>query len=396
MKEDYNRQYDERELRALLREQVQEMDDVSREEENYQRDPRRATRQETAATKHTKKKKHTGIKVLACIILFLGVTLGVLIGTKPGRKAIYTVAGNYIFREVERDDDATNFMNEHNKGEIVGKREEGVQNYLLFGLEEINGGGRSDTMMIASVNMNNGTIKLTSLMRDSYVEIPGWKSTKLNAAYSHGGVKSLVDTIESNYKIHIDGYASVNFESFEKIVDQMGGVTIKLSAKEANYLNRTNYISNPEYRNVVEGVNHLNGNQLLGYCRVRKVATLGGEDGEKIRTDSDYGRTVRNRRAMQALFDKFKSLNMFKMLTTANDCMGYVTTSLTKEQIRDIIEVIVENKVDTVEQFRLPVDGMFKDPVKYNGTTYPLVYDWDKNIAELYKFIYGEEKTTAQ
>ncbi len=378
----YNRHYDERELRAILSEQVREIGDSESEQDNYQQDTRRSAKQETAATK-TKKKKHTGIKVFACITLLFAIAIVFLVGTKPGRKAIYAVAGNYIFEEVVRDEDATTFMNEHNEKEPVGKKEEGVKNYLLFGLEEIKGGSRSDTMMIASVNMNTGTIKLISLMRDSYVDVPGWKSTKLNAAYGHGGVKLLIDTIEANYKLHIDGYASVNFESFEKIVDSIGGVTIELGAKEAKYLNRTNYISNPEYRNVVEGVNVLNGNQLLGYCRVRKVATLGG-------ANNDYGRTVRHRRAMSAIFEKFKSLNIFTMFSTANDCMGYVTTSLTSQQIREIIEVVVENKITSVEEFRLPVDGMFNDPKSYNGTSYPLVYDWDKNIAELYKFIYED------
>lgn len=378
----YNRQYDERELRAMLSEQIREMDDSDLEQENYERDARKGVNKEIAATK-TRKKKHTGLKVLACVIVLLAAVIGFLVGTKPGRKAIYTAASNYIFQEVVRDEEATSFMNEHNKGEIVGKKEEGIKNYLLFGLEEINGGSRSDTMMIASVNMKTGTIKLVSLMRDSYVDVPGWKSTKLNAAYGHGGVKLLIDTIETNYKVHIDGYASVNFESFEKIVDSIGGVTIELGAKEAKYLNKTNYISNPNYRNVVEGKNLMNGNQLLGYCRVRKVATLGG-------ANNDYGRTVRQRRAMSAIFEKTKSLNIFQMFSTANDCMGYVTTSLTSDQIRDIIEVVVENKITAVEEFRLPVDGMFDDPKSYQGTTYPLVYDWDKNIAELYKFIYED------
>ena len=87
------------------------------------------------------------------------------------------------------------------------------------------------------------TLKLTSLLRDSYVEIPGYKANKLNSAYSKGGVDLLIETIEKNYKIHIDGYASVNFEAFEKLVDMLGGVTIELGKEEAAYLNKTNYIS---------------------------------------------------------------------------------------------------------------------------------------------------------
>lgn len=97
----------------------------------------------------------------------------------------------------------------------------------------------------------------------------------------------MVDTIEKNYKVQIDGYVSVDFKSFEKIVDLLGGVTIELGKEEAQYLNKTNYISQKKNRNVKKGVNHLNGNQVMGYVRVRKVKTLGG-------VNNDYGRIVRD------------------------------------------------------------------------------------------------------
>lgn len=383
MSDKYNNSgFDEDDLKAMLSNQVQEqMDETAATRQGTGRNGNRQPQRGTG--KKAKKKKRTGLKVFLSILLLLAVAAGVLIGTKSGRNAVYTMAGNYIFKGVDRNDEATQFMEEHNQGEIVGKQEEGVANYLLFGIEEIGGARNTDSMMIASVNMITGTIKLTSLMRDSYVSVPGWKSTKLNAAYAHGGASLLIDTIEQNYKIHIDGYASVNFESFEKIVDSLGGVTIELGAKEANYLNKTNYISNPEYRTVTEGVNKLNGNQVLGYCRVRKVETLGG-------ARYDYGRTLRQRRAMSAIFDQFKSLSIFSMFSTANTCMSYVTTSLTADQIKQIIEVVVENKVTDIDMLRLPVDGMFDSPKKYESTTYPLVYDWDKNINELYNFVYGD------
>ena len=372
--------YDDRELRAMLSEQVQEQ-----MQENERGDGFVKARQEVAATRTRKgKKKRTGLKVFLGILLVFIVVIGFFVATKPGRKAIYTMAGNYIYDKLERNEEASSFMDQHNQGDTVGRKEAGIANYLLFGIEEINGARNTDSMMIATVNSKEGSIKITSLMRDSYVSVPGWKSTKLNAAYAKGGASLLIQTIEENFKIHIDGYAHVNFESFEKIVDTLGGVTIELGKKEAKYLNRTNYISNPEYRNVVAGENVLNGNQLLGYCRVRKVETLGG-------ANNDYGRTVRHRRAMSAIFDQFKSLNILSMFSKANECMGYVTTSLTSDQIKQMIEVIIENKISSIETLRLPVDGMFDDPKSYQGTTYPLVYDWDKNISELYKFIYGEE-----
>ena len=378
--------YDESELRSMLSEQIQEQMYQEASGEGYREGMKSSDEAASAMEvkrKRKGKKKHKGLKCLLIVLLVFTAVGAFLIGTKPGRQLIYSAAGKYVFQEVLRDDEAIAVMNQHSAGEIVGRKEKGVVNYLLFGIEEINGAKNTDSMMIASVNFAKKEIKLVSLMRDSYVEVPGWKSTKLNAAYAKGGASLLISTIEANYKIHIDGYAFVNFESFEAIVDSIGNITIELGEKEAKYLNKTNYISNPKYRNVKPGINQLNGNQVLGYCRVRKVATLGG-------VNNDYGRTLRQRRALSAIFDKVKTLNIIAMFSTASECMGYVTTSLTSSQISDLIELVVEERITQIDTLRLPVDGMFRDPKSYKGTTYPLVYDWEDNIDELYKFIYGE------
>ncbi|WP_312369195.1 LCP family protein [Lachnoclostridium sp.] len=329
-----------------------------------------------------KKKKKTNKVLKRCLAAFIivGSLFLLIFGTRFGRGLLYHMASSYVYGALDHDDEATEAMNQNNNV-IVGRQEDGVLNILLYGIEEIGGAKNTDSMMIASINSNQKTVKLVSLMRDTYVSIPGWKSTKLNAAYAKGGVELLVKTIEENYKIHIDAYASVNFESFEQIVDSIGGVTIELGKEEAKYLRRTNYISNPEYRTVKAGVNTLNGNQLLGYCRVRKVKTLGG-------ANNDYGRTVRHRRAMNAIFDKVKSQNIFKTARQANKWMGDVTTNITKDQIETIISTVIENRINTIDTLRIPVDGMFNDPKSYQGVTYPLVLDWDKNIEELYRFLY--------
>lgn len=329
-------------------------------------------------------KKKITIFIICSVLILLGITFG----TRCGRSAvIYSTIGGYIYNNVDRDEEVVHAMEEHNNHpEETAKKEVKINNYLLFGIEEIKGDKNTDSMLIASVNQEDGTIKLTSLMRDSYVTIPGLKKGKLNAAYANGGALLLIETIEQNYKIHIDGYASVNFEDFEAIVDLMDGVDLELSKKEANYLNNNNYISNPENRNVVAGVNHMNGNQLLGYCRVRYVETPEG-------VKNDYGRTLRQRKALTALFDKVKSKSLVSLISLTQDCLPYVTTSLSADQISELIEEVVENKISTIETLRLPVDGMFDDPKKFENTTYPLVYDWDKNINELYQFIYGETYT---
>ena len=337
-----------------------------------------------------KKKRHLGLKILGIIAAVLLIVVIFFIGTKPGRGLIYSAASKFVYSNVHNEDIIEKYNKSGSGQEASVRQEDYVTNYLIFGIEEFGGARNTDSMMIASINTKDDTIKLTSLLRDSYVEIPGYKANKLNAAYAKGGARLLVDTVELNYKVKIDGYVSVDFKSFENIVDMLGGVTIELGEKEAKYLNTTNYISKKANRNVKPGVNHLNGNQVMGYCRVRKVETLGG-------INNDYGRIVRQQRALKAIFDSYISpKNIFKVLRVTKEGLGYVTTNLTQSQIREAMKAVVENRITELETFRVPVDGAFDAPKKYNGIGYPLVIDWETNRVELYKFIYNDTKSEAQ
>lgn len=337
------------------------------------------------------KKKRKALKVTGFLVFIILVIIAVIVGTKGGRSIVYKAASSYIYGNMNNEDVIKEYHEQGGSSRSADsvRHEDYVTNFLIFGIEEIKGARNTDSMMIASINTKDKSIKLTSLLRDSYVEIPDHKANKLNSAYAKGGAKLLIDTIEYNYKIRIDGYASVNFESFEKIVDILGGVTIELGEEEAKYLNRTNYISKKENRKVKPGVNKLNGNQVMGYCRVRRVKTLGG-------ANYDYGRIIRQQRTLKAIFDSFKSKNIFELLKVSKECLGYITTNLTEIQIKRVIEAVVENKIKTLDTFRIPVNGAFDDPKKYNGISDPLVLDWNTNRIELFKFIYNDTEEAAK
>ena len=280
--------------------------------------------------KKGKKKKHRLLKGTGITLLIILALLLFAVGTKPGRSLLYKMASKFVFNNVQhnsdQEDDKEVFDRREPSENVV--REDYVYNYLIFGIEKIGGARNTDAILIGSINTKDGTLKLTSLLRDSYVEIPGYKANKLNSAYSKGGAELLIKTIEENYKIHIDGYASVDFDAFEKIVDLLGGVEIELGKEEAKYLNRTNYISKKSNRNVVAGKNQLNGNQVMGYVRVRKVKTLGG-------ANFDYGRVVRQQRALSAMFDSLmSSKNLFKILPISTQALSHVTTDLRSEERR--------------------------------------------------------------
>ena len=234
-----------------------------------------------------------------------------------------------------------------------------VVNILLIGCDkraDETEAGRSDSTMIATIDLKNGKLKLTSLMRDMYIDIPGYGYHKFNAAYSYGGVQLEYETIAENFGIKLDGYVEVGFEAFEKIVNSVGGVEVELTESEANYLNTTNYISKKKYRHVKVGKQILNGNQALGYCRIRK----GGTFTVTGLTD-DYGRTWRQRAVITAVFDKVKALPATKWLEIANNVLdGYVTTDLSNDKILEYITDVVKMGTTKVYQLQIPVNGYYR------------------------------------
>lgn len=353
----------------------------------------------TSKKKRRRKKKRI-LRVIGVTLLSLMLITVFLVGTKTGRNVLYKIASHYVVNSVNKGNNDNNNTELDNEEEVVidmatwerdypYREEEYVTNFLIFGIEEIGGGKNTDAMIIASVNTKDKTIKLTSLLRDTYINIDGYNPTKLNSLYAKGGIELLISTIEEKYMIKIDGYANVNFESFEDIIDILGGIDIELGEAEANYLNKTNYISKKEYRNVVPGWNHLNGNQVVGYVRVRKVSTLGG-------ANNDYGRTVRQRRVLNAIFEQYKSKNIFSLVPIMNSCLGHVNTNLSAKQIQYMLSSVIENKITTIEDLRLPVDGLFDSPLNYGGVSYPIVVDWDANIIELYKFLFNDTQEEAE
>jgi LCP family protein required for cell wall assembly len=265
-----------------------------------------------------------------------------------------------------------------------GRKEEGVYNILLLGEEAIGMGssrGRTDVIVIATMNTRTRELKLTSLMRDTLVQIPGYKDNKLNTAYEKGGLDLLYETIALNFDLRLDGCVMVNFENFEKIIDKLGGLEITLTAGEAKYLNSTNYISKPEYRNVVEGKQLLNGNQVLGYSRVRKRATITGNN-------NDYGRTDRHRIVLNAIFEKYKTTSKVELAALMFEVMQMITTDIDSKCFELLLNSFIEMRTTSLSQLRIPADGAFEDNVKVRGMDV-LIPDLQKNIEILHTFIFG-------
>jgi len=267
------------------------------------------------------------------------------------------------------------------------KQEDNIINILLVGEEAIDSygsRGRTDSIMVVSVDFEEGSVKLISLMRDLYLQIPGYKDNKLNSAYSSGGIPLLEETIELNFDINIDGSVLVGFEGFEQIINSLGGVELNLTEDEAYYLNHTNYISNPAYRNVSAGKQILNGNQALGYMRIRYVRTSDNKS-------DDFGRTSRQRTLLNAIFEKYKTASLAELLGLVNDLLPYVQTDVSKTDIISYATKLVSSGFGDLETMSVPQDRMY-DPVYVRGMAV-LVPHLPENVAALHEFIYGTEET---
>lgn len=253
----------------------------------------------------------------------------------------------------------------------VKQKDPNIENILIIGIDGGTEGGvgvnRADSIMVASINTKDNTLKLCSLLRDTKVLFPNTNSNhKLNAAFSYGGPGLQIDVINYAYKLDIQKYIQLDFSGFTKMIDTVGGVPITLTAKEAAY----------SYINVgtTAGVYQLDGAHCLGYTRTRKI-------------DTDFMRTQRQRNVIYALINKFKGVGASTKLQVANECLGYFKTNIpTTELFGNLLTF--ESKMGDVQQITIPTedDGMYtteKSPIWFWDL------DWNKEVPKLQNFIYG-------
>jgi len=378
----------------------------------------------------------TWTKVLVGCILAILISVGLLFGTEGGRNLVYKVVVGILFDDIKEDpDDLGNIspspeltvtvapdpteepvQNPDTTPEPTGEPDqnpdttpeptedpavtpeptptpkpaihimddEDVINVLLLGEENIYGSkrGRTDAIIVVSIDLNGGPLKMVSFQRDLYVQIPGYPDDRLNAAYAYGGAKLIMETIEKNFGIDIDSYVKVDFDGFENIIDQLGGLRISLTAVESEYLNTTKYISKPEERNTVAGYQNMTGAQVLGYCRVRYKPTAEG-------LKDDRGRNYRHRVVLQALFDKYKEKSFAELATIMRQCFDYVSVASNLEDIAvDCLQAVVENKMFEIETMQMPKSGLYSDTTIAGKD---VIVAYPENVTKLQEFLYREE-----
>ncbi len=336
------------------------------------------------------------LKFVVFPVLIILMAVLFLIKTDLGRNLVIRIVSNYSYGKLDYEASEEPIdMKDTGEKPVIDTTDNAVQkpsesktvyNILLIGVETFEGALNTDTMIVASLDSKKNVIKLTSLMRDLYVEIPGYRNNKLNSAYANGGINLLYDTIATNLGLSMDGYVLVDFDDFEEIIDYLGGIDIELTSKEAEYLRTTNYISNPANRNVVTGVQHMNGNQVLGYCRIRKVSTK--TEG------SDFGRTQRQRTVLEKIFEKLRKKNVIQLGMIMNNIISNIDikTDITKTEYNSYLQQAVYLEKNELETFRVPIDdSYYSERVQIGRYKQDVLIpkSWDDTRSMLRDFIYG-------
>lgn len=256
-------------------------------------------------------------------------------------------------------------------------------NILLLGTDnrdEIKGGySRTDSMIILSVNLGTKHAKLTSLMRDTWVPIPGHGKNKLNAASVFGGPELTMRTINEQFGTNIENYVLINITGLADVIDVLGGVELTITEAERKAINKGLFdLSSRSGMEKVEksGENILlNGNQAVAYSRIRMI-------------DSDYVRTERQRTVLTTLAKKLKEdVSALTIVSLINSLLPYVDTNLGLSDLMTLGYVGLQLDLSAVDELRLPADGTFESGT-FDGV-WCIKPNFEKNKSILKKFIYG-------
>ena len=350
------------------------------------------------------------VRVTVSILSSLMVVVSVLLMTAGGyvMHAMNLIVGdeeidgNYVDSLPPDDEDPdvsidTSFNpSDYDKSEVskitLRGNTKDVTNLLLLGIDArtMKERGRSDSMIIVTINKKNKTIKLSSLLRDTAVTIPGRDKNgdgqddyaKLNAAYAYGGFNLLSKTIEQNFRLKIDKYVGVNFVVLPIAVDAMGGIDIYMTAKEASKVCAPGQKLEDWERGFKKigtesKVYHLNGYQALQYSRIRHI-------------DSDFNRTGRQRKVIEQLIVKAKTMSFGTLNTILNQVLPQVATNMSGDELMGYAlnaGSYANYAIDT--SFHLPENGKYKGWTLPGGGASLRLTDPVESVKSLHEWIYS-------
>lgn len=312
-----------------------------------------------------KKKKKTG-RLIAIFFVEIIILILLFIGFK-----VFT-----SMNKINQDNTKDSEIQINNEVEI-----EGYRNIVIFGTDSrensVSEGTHSDTIIIASINNKTKDVKLASVYRDTYVNIPELGYKKINAAFFNGGYSLALTTINQNFDLDCTEYVTVNFQSVVQVVDMLGGIELDITKNELRYLNgyvnslnKINGTNVPHLKSA--GTQLVNGTQACAYARIRY--TSGG----------DFKRTERQRIVITKIFDKVKQ-NPGKIDDIVDTVFPMVSTNLSNTEILDLAADVLS--YDITDQTGFPFE---KDAHTYNKVSYVFPIDLAANVKTLHEFLFDD------
>lgn len=304
--------------------------------------------------KEEKEKKHPKLKAFFIVIVVILILL--LIGAGIGYSFINSKLNKINYEDI---DENTIEVTEGIKENLSGYR-----NIVLFGIDDTDGyNGRSDCIIIFSINESTKNVKMTSIYRDTYVEVPEHGYTKINHAYAYGGATLAISTINRNLDLNITEYATINFQVVKDLVDEVGGVKISVTSAEATQI--------PGITKA--GTQTLNGEQALAYGRIRKI-------------DTDYQRTERMRTVINAVFNKVKKMSVTEMNNLADKILPEVHTNIKKSEITEVMTEVASYSIGESMGWPYQVSGK-----TISGVWYGVPQTLEESVEKLHKDLFNED-----
>ena len=274
--------------------------------------------------------------------------------------------------------------------EEQGTMVEGITNILLVGTdgEYIEKWNRSDSMMVVTIDSKNKDIRISSIARDTYVDIPGYSTEKLTHGYAYEGIDLLNDVFKVNFNLDIDKSIAVNFVSFMDIMDELGGVEVNVEEKEIKEINKYIDACYGYYKNKDEkdkeyitksGVQRLNGYQALAFSRIRY-------------TDSAFSRDNRHREVAESVYKEFAQKGVETYKKCAEIILNNTKTNISPIEMMNLAYTVLKINDKDIDQFQFPLEEYRNGHIISKQKGWVLEWDKEPNLEAWHKFIFGENK----
>ena len=275
--------------------------------------------------------------------------------------------------------------------EEQGTMVEGITNILLVGTDGkyIEKWNRSDSMMVVTIDSKNKDIRISSIARDTYVDIPGYSTEKLTHAYAYEGIDLLKEVFKVNFDLDIDKYIAVNFSSFMEIIDEIGGVVVDVPESGLESINSMidacyNYYSNKDSVGEKEYLTHagtqrLNGYQALAFSRIRY-------------TDSAFHREARHREVAESVYKEFAQKGVETYKKCAEIILNNTKTNISPMEMMNLAYTVLKINDKDIDQFQFPLEEYRNGHIINKQKGWVLEWDKEPNLEAWHKFIFGENK----